>query len=315
MMDGDQQYKTAMSTTPISILYAFNNAYAQHAAASLASLIRHSTSPLDVLIVSTEDPARFQPRFERSFANEPRVSLRFKRFAVPPEFPIPEVLSADAYLRLWADELFEGRSRVIYIDPDTVAVGSIEPLWQTDLRGNTIGAVPIPNSSRPREHGMPAGSLFFNSGMMVMDLKAWTAKDYRQRCIDYLRAHPERAIDADQDILNLVLIGDWLPLDYKWNVINPFFRPVHDLGLSEAERQWICDEAVIIHYNGGAKPWVYLDNHPRQQAYFDNLARTDWRDYRPSDRTPLNVCRKMLMPYVPKQLRSAIKAILSGKRP
>lgn len=303
-----------MSATPISVLYAFNNAYAQHGAASLASLIANSTSPLDVLIVSTEDPAQFEDRFRRSFGDEARVSMRFKRFAVPPEFPIPAVLTADAYLRLWADELFAGRSRVIYIDPDTVAVGSIEPLWQTDLQGKTIGAVAIPNSSRPREHAMPPGSLFFNSGMLIMDLDAWKAKDYRQRCIDYLRRYPERALDADQDILNLVLIGDWLSLDYKWNVINPFFRPSHDLGMSAAERQRVCDEAVIIHYNGGAKPWVYLDNHPRQQAYFDNLARTDWRNYRPADRTPLNICRKMLTPFVPRKLRSAIKAVVSGKR-
>ncbi|MDP9096588.1 MAG: hypothetical protein M3N26_08585 [Pseudomonadota bacterium] len=76
-----------MSATPISILYAFNNAYAQHAAASLASLIRHSTSPLDVLIVSTEDPAAFEERFQRSFDGEDRVSLRFKQLGVPADFP------------------------------------------------------------------------------------------------------------------------------------------------------------------------------------------------------------------------------------
>jgi lipopolysaccharide biosynthesis glycosyltransferase len=303
-----------MSTTPISILYAFNNAYAQHGAASLASLIRHSTSPLDVLIVSTEDTAQFADRFRRSFDHETRVSMRFKQLAVPADFPIPAVLTADAYLRLWADELFEGRSKVIYIDPDTVAVGSIEPLWETDLQGKTVAAVAIPNSSRPREHGMPEGSLFFNSGMMVMDLDAWKAKDYRQRCIDYLRQFPERALDADQDILNLVLIGDWLPLDYKWNVINPFFRPFHDLGMSDAERRRVCEDAVIIHFNGGAKPWVYLDNHPRQQAYFESLELTDWRDFRPADRTPLNICRKMLMPYVPPQLRVAVKALMGKRR-
>ena len=303
-----------MSKTPISILYAFNNAYAQHGAASLASLIRHSTSRLDVLIVSTEDTAQFADRFHRSFDSEKRVSLRFKQFDVPADFPIPAVLTADAYLRLWADELFEGRSKVIYLDPDTVAVGSIEPLWQTDLQGKTVGAVAIPNSSRPREHSMPEGSLFFNSGMMVMDLDAWKARNYRQRCIDYLRLYPERALDADQDILNLVLIGDWLPLDYKWNVINPFFRPFHDLGMSDADRRRVCDEAVIIHFNGGAKPWVYLDNHPRQQAYFENLKLTDWRDFRPADRTPLNICRKSLTPYVPPQLRAVVKALVGKRR-
>ncbi|MDP9096587.1 MAG: glycosyltransferase family 8 protein [Pseudomonadota bacterium] len=224
------------------------------------------------------------------------------------------MLTADAYLRLWADELFEGRSKAIYLDPDTVAVGSIEPLWATDLQGKTVGAVPIPNSSRPQEHGMPEGSLFFNSGMLVMDLLAWKAKNYRQRCIDYLRQHPERAIDADQDILNLVLIEDWLPLDYKWNAINPFFRPHDPLGISEAERLRVCEEAVIIHFNGGSKPSVYLDNHPRQQAYFDNLRRTDWREFRPLDQTPLNMLQKMARPAVPRHLRAMIKSIVRKRR-
>ncbi|MDT7950512.1 MAG: glycosyltransferase family 8 protein [Acetobacteraceae bacterium] len=297
-------------TEPISILFAFNKAYAQHAAACLASLIRHSSSPLEVVIASTEDPERFAPRFRSSFGGETRVSLRFERLGVPSDtsFPTPYTLTTDAYLRLWADVLFPDRARVLYLDPDTVAVGSIEPLWRTDLEGNTVGAVPIPNSVRPAQHGMPPGSLFFNSGVLLIDLEAWRAEEYCRRCLDFIQKYPERAIDADQDILNLVLAGDWLPLDYKWNVINPFFRPSYDMGMTEAERRAVCDDAVIIHYNGGAKPWVYLDNHPRQQDYFDNLARTDWRDYRPADRTPLNMCRKALLPFVPPQLRSAIKS-------
>ena len=115
---------------------------------------------------------------------------------------------------------------------------------------------------------MPPGSLFFNSGVLLMDLEAWRVKEYCRKCIEFIQQYPERAIDADQDILNLVLFGDWLPLDYTWNVINPFFRPSFDLGLSEAERLRVCADAAIIHYNGGAKPWIYLDNHPRQREYF-----------------------------------------------
>jgi lipopolysaccharide biosynthesis glycosyltransferase len=162
---------------------------------------------------------------------------------------------------------------------------------------------------------MPPGSLFFNSGVLLIDLVAWRRKDYCGKCLDLVRSHPERAIDADQDILNLCLAGDWLSLDYKWNVINPFFRPSHDLGLSSKQISRICAEAAIIHYNGGAKPWMYLDNHPRQSDYFHNLAKTDWRDYRPSDKTPLNICRKAMMPYVPLWARGAIKQTMRRLSP
>ena len=293
----------------ISVLFAFDGNYAQHGAACIASLLRHSQSKLEVVIASTQDPESFAPRFRKSFDSNDRISIRFVRFEVPSDtnFPTPYTLTKDAYLRLWAHELFPDRSRVLYLDPDTIVTGSIEELWNTDLEGKTIGAVPIPNSIRPAQHGMPPGSLFFNSGVLLMDLEAWRARNYCGKCLDFIQRHPERAIDADQDILNLCLFGDWLPLDYKWNVINPFFRPSYDMGLKEAELARVRAEAVIIHYNGGAKPWMYLDNHPRQRDYFVNLAQTDWRSYQPVDKTKLNVCRKFLMPFVPPAARTVIK--------
>lgn len=293
----------------ISILFAFNSTYAQHGAACIASLLRHSESNLEVTIASTEDCTKFSARFHRSFEKNPRIKLRFVQWETPDntQFPTPYTLTKDAYLRLWAHDILPNASRVLYLDPDTIATSSIEPLWDTDLKGSTVGAVPIPNSSRPLQHGMSPGSLFFNSGVLLIDLSAWRKHNYCSKCLELIRLHPERAIDADQDILNLCLVGDWLPLDYKWNVINPFFRPSHNLGLSPTEVSRIRSEAAIIHYNGGAKPWIYLDNHPRQNEYFINLAETDWCDYRPSDKTPLNICRKAVTPYVPLWARNAVK--------
>lgn len=293
----------------ISVLFAFDRKYAQHAAACIASLLRNTSSPIEIVIASTEDPEVFAPRLRASFSGHHRLTLRFVHFTVPTDtwFPTPYTLTKDAYLRLWAHELFPGRSRVLYLDPDTVVTGSLEPLWRTDLEGKAVGAVPIPNSIRPSQHGMPPGSLFFNSGVLLMDLDAWQERGYCERCLDFLQRHPERAIDADQDILNLCLADDWLPLDYTWNAINPFFRPSHDLGLSQRTIKRVRSEARIIHYNGGSKPWVYLDNHPRQKDYFVNLAHTAWRDWRPSDRTFINICRKHAMPFTPRWLRQGVK--------
>ena len=297
---------------PISILFAYSANYAQHGAACLASVVRNTTSPLEIVVATTGEPEAFAAKLRASFAAEPRVTLDVRHFRPPAdaEFPLPYYMTPETYIRFWAQDLFPNRSRVLYMDPDTVAVGSLEPLWEMDLRGNTIGAVAIPNSSRPAQHGMPPGSLYFNAGVLLIDLDRWRSEDYTRRCLDYLRAHPESAYDADQDILNLVLFGDWLPLDFTWNATNPFFRPSHDLGLSQQVIDRVCSEARIIHYNGISKPWVYLDNHPRQRDYFDNLARTEWRDWRPSDRTLINVVIKHARPFAPTWARKQVKSLV-----
>ena len=297
----------------ISILFAYSANYAQHGAACIASVIRHTTSPLEIVVATTGDPEIFAPKLRESFKDEKRLDLKFLHFEPPPSaaFPTPYYITKEAYIRFWAQDLFPDRSRVLYMDSDIIVAGPLEELWTTDLQGKTIGAVEIPNSSRPQQHGMPAGSLYFNSGVLLIDLDAWRRGDYTNRCVEFLRLHPEKAHDADQDILNLVLIGDWLPLDYKWNAINPFFRPSHELGLPQQVIERVRSEVRIIHYNGSSKPWVYLDNHPRQRDYFENLSRTAWRDWRPADRTFVNMCIKGATPFVPVWARKQVKSLIS----
>src|SRR4051812_13654510 len=101
----------------ISVLFAFDANYAQHGAACIASLIRHSDAPLDIVVASSQDPEIFAERLRRSFGGNPRVSLEFRHVDVPSDtvFPTPSKLTLDTYLRFWVDELMPGRSRAIYL--------------------------------------------------------------------------------------------------------------------------------------------------------------------------------------------------------
>src|SRR3954454_15344273 len=103
------------ATEPISLMFAFNAGYAQHAAACIASLLHNSRSKLDVVIASADDPALFQDRICRSFAGNDRISLEFKQFVVPSgtAFPTPGRLTLETYLRFWIRELMPGRKRAI----------------------------------------------------------------------------------------------------------------------------------------------------------------------------------------------------------
>ena len=285
-------------------------------AACMSSLLRHSECDFDFTIVSDADPAPFADRIRRSFAGNSRASIEIKRFAIPESmhFPLPGKLTLETYMRFWIADLLPWRKRALYLDADTIATAPIEPLWHTDLQGKVLGAVEIPGSTRPATHGMPPGSPFFNAGVLLLDLEAWRERDYCRRCLDYLRANPDCALDGDQDVLNLVTMGDWLQLPFEWNVINPFYRPGHHLGLSKAAVASVCQNARIVHFNGRNKPWNYLDEHPRKADYLMNLAQTEWRDWRPADRTTFNIVRKHVAAVMPHPAKVLVRTALSPAR-
>jgi lipopolysaccharide biosynthesis glycosyltransferase len=246
-----------------------------------------------------------------SFENNHRLSVRLQKFEIPASLhlPLPNNLTLETYFRFWVADLFKNYSRALYLDPDTIVLGNIAELWSTDLQGRAVGAVPIPGSTKPAYHGMPAGSLYFNSGVLLFDLEAWRSRGYRDVCLEYLCRHPEKATDADQDILNICLANDWTSLPFKWNVISPFYYLSHDLQLSPDEIDEVRREARIIHFNGASKPWSYLSVHPRRSEYWKHLRLTEWRDAQPLDYTWLNVARQLLSRTLPTPVKEAIKFV------
>jgi lipopolysaccharide biosynthesis glycosyltransferase len=301
------------SNTPwIPVLFACDLNYAQHTAACIASLSQcNPTMNFDIIVAGTEDFAPIADKFRRSFAGNPRLKVRLRLFDIPSSlsFPLPNQLTQETYIRFWIGDLFAEYDRAFYLDPDTVVLGSIAEFWNVDLGGRTVAAVPIPGSTKPAYHGLPAGTQWFNAGVMLFDLAAWRARRYCEICLDFLRAHPEKATDGDQDILNICLANDWLSLPFKWNVISPFYYLSHDLRMPPEEIEAVRRDARIVHFNGSSKPWSYFSIHPRRSEYWKNLRQTDWRDARPTDRTWPNVARKWLASALPKPVKQAIKSI------
>jgi lipopolysaccharide biosynthesis glycosyltransferase len=98
-------------------------------------------------------------------------------------------------------------------------------------------------------------------------------------------------------------------LEYKWNVIRPFFREPSTLPLPRYELEVVCREARIIHFNGSLKPWSYFSDHPRKDEYERYLRMTEWRDFVPPDRTPINIIRKGVAAILPSSVKGIFKTI------
>jgi lipopolysaccharide biosynthesis glycosyltransferase len=176
--------------------------------------------------------------------------------------PVRFAYSPVIYARLLLDLLLPQVSRIVYLDSDLLVRGPIEELYDLDLGGHAIAAVMDPHRHRAmlgRDFRLN-GDLFdyrqayFNSGVMVIDNARYAAARLPE-LMQRLEASGTMArIQFDQAALNIAFRDQWLPLDFRWNLINP--HPAHE-----------ALEPHIVHYTGPNKPWHLMSRTAFAQAY------------------------------------------------
>jgi lipopolysaccharide biosynthesis glycosyltransferase len=185
-------------------------------------------------------------------------------------------ISAATYLKLIAAEECREFDRIVVLDVDLLVLGDVRELFEVDLHDAVLAAVQDafnPTLSSP--FGFPAGppegvaddSPYFNSGVMVIDVRSWLAGQTTEQAIEFARDRSKIEI-WEQDALNGVLIGRWVPLDPRWNCF-----PISELARHQRVRAMcstnrvplrrlhdIQAQAKILHFVGRDKPW--LDAYP-----------------------------------------------------
>ena len=201
-----------------------------------------------------------------------------------------DTLSSGSLYRLLLGELLPPElDRVLYLDVDTLVAAPLNALCEANLGGHVIGA--IRDSGSPwaagiagapwRELGLDPATPYFNSGVLLIDLRLWRAQSIGRACLDLLRR--VKPVWGDQDALNTVLAGKWFELDRRWNLQTPELT-----GNSLSWALWRADvetaekNPALYHYNGWDKPWNYGSKHPRTAEWLAVLDRTSWSGWRPS---------------------------------
>lgn len=202
----------------------------------------------------------------------------------------PDYISIAAYYRLIISEILpEEYEKLIYLDSDLVVKGDIGQLWQTDLAENYVLAVQdtwikyVSTSEgllNYQELGIPVGSKYFNSGVLVINLKKWRTDGISSKAISYLKQNKDYVRWHDQDVLNALFANRWGELDPRWNLSaadcagysqeSPFSEDVYNT---------IISDPYILHFMSKKKPWT--SRHTLCKEYFFNYVdMTAWSGWR-----------------------------------
>lgn len=193
--------------------------------------------------------------------------------------------------RLFIEPLLEGESRALYLDADTILLGSLSELLGADLQGKTLGAVRdflLPVIGSPGSlPGLKASRSvrvlpYFNAGVLLIDLEQWRSRRVAERARALALRHPERLEFQDQDALNLILVDDWLELPSRWNFqhVGPALRCLRWPYFARSFRPFaaISDgrcEATVWHFLSPIKPWTHPEEFDQKVAsYYVEIAAT-----------------------------------------
>lgn len=158
-----------------------------------------------------------------------------------------------AYARLMLPEMMT-EERIVYADSDFVFQKDVSTLARVDLAGHVVGACPdllIQTMGRGGYDcdalGLDPDAAYFNSGLMVMDLKRWRDLRVSETAIAHLEKHGASWPYWDQGALNVTLYERWQPVETSWNYPS--------LCLSDGGNT--SGDGLNVHFVGPRKPWIF----------------------------------------------------------
>ena len=309
----DASAPTSRAGAPLHVACAADARYLPHTATMLHSLLTvHEPGSVVVHFLHLSDLDAEQLRTLEQFEVaqgatwRPHVATAAQVHTLLAGDRYPAVVWLRIFLPAWNPEL----DRILYLDSDLVVRRPLWRLWSTPLGEHSVAAVTNPMHEAMWDHperlGLGSRADYFNSGVMLMNLRRFRELDLTGRLTDYARTRPEHLHFADQCTLNAVCFRERLPLHPRWNVMSAFGNAGADV-LDPQEVREAQSDPAIVHFEGDftQKPWHYRCSHPFADLYRAHRAQTPWPLEELEGRTAANVIKK----HLPKAMLTALRSL------
>jgi len=273
----------------VDIALAFNDGFLKQASVTVLSTLRSANvdTVYNFYVVSNDLSFESQQVLLDVAQKEPHFGkIEFVNIGKEICDTIPKVgyFGIETNFRLWLPELLPDINKILYIDCDTMIVGDLSELFDTDLTGKAYGGcseqkllcyIDTYDTMSYRfefmnKHGFDAfNDHYVHAGVLLLNLEYWREYNYTERASKFLTENKDdvKFMYPDQDTLNILAKQDGdnsrVYIDWKYNMTcayclkenNPsdIFQQVlfkgHGINSPETFKP------IILHYAGWAKPW------------------------------------------------------------
>lgn len=283
---GGQSHVTELDFPKIDVIFATNNNFCSHAAEAIVSLLETNknkaiTIHLFTIDCDVENIGRIRDivgRYSQAIVTYPITNEIFA------DFPETGAYSLACYLRLLAPSLLPYIDKALYLDCDLIVNGDISELWNLDITDYAVAAVHDATLSyhivKPYLGYDYWQDGYFNSGVLLMNLKYWRERGLQQKLVGYLNTH--KVSLPDQDALNIILHGSVKWIHPKWNCHVGYFAFPPLVPISEKKYiKELWSGAKIVHFTGPTKPWYKECVNPYKKVYLKYRGLVNWNNFAP----------------------------------
>ncbi|XP_059316634.1 probable galacturonosyltransferase-like 9 [Lycium ferocissimum] len=273
---------TSCDPSLVHVAMTLDSEYLRGSMAAVHSVLRHASCPEHIFFhfIAAEFDAS-SPRVLTQLVRSIFPSLNFKVYIFREDTVLNLISSSIRqalenplnYARNYLGDMLDTCvTRVIYLDSDVVLVDDVKKLWGVHLSGSRIIGAPEychanftkyftdtfwsdPDLSRVFG-SRKRNPCYFNTGVMVMDLKKWREGDYRKKIESWMELQRQKRIYELGSLPPFLLVFGGLvePINHRWNQ--------HGLGgdnVLGSCRSLHPGPVSLLHWSGKGKPWVRLD--------------------------------------------------------
>lgn len=289
-----------------SILYAFDDNYAPFAGVSICSCMENAnqgeTFEIYALMdhVTTKNQSKFA-LLQKKYPNLKIYLIDCDDYTDRIKAANRALIYRGAYapiLRLFfIDFIKRGTKRLLYLDCDTIVLGSLSELFATDMKREEAVAVVVDSLGGyyKRQLHFKDTDQYFNSGVVLFDVDNWINGKYKERILKVLSSN--HTVNPDQDILNIVLKDskkiispcyNFQPVHMEYSD-REYFRVYSKTGYySSNEIDFAREKPIIVHSYRylGQFPWYEDSIHPATEMFYKYLKLSPWgKDFVPIKNT------------------------------
>ncbi len=268
----------------IPVVYIFDEGFAEATIVSAISVLKNNKEKVEFHLIypsRMDDPKNIVEQEILSQGGEV-IKHPFLDDSVPKyKIPIPKTRGEKKFqpwhntifMKLKIHEIVE-RDKVVYIDGDTLVGNCLRNLFVLELDDKIMAAVLDNVSNNISKFWKDKGvnlSRYFNTGVMLLDLKKLREINFSEKCKLASLKFGKFCHYPDQDIYNIVLNG-------QVHFLLPNFNLQSWWGITDKrwKQQLNSFRKGILHFVGDVKPWHlwHRPNAVKHWKYFSDQAKT-----------------------------------------
>ena len=284
----------------MKVMYLCDNNYAYIAGISILSLMDNNKDADNITIYIVEDRVdndnisklkEIVSEYGREIVFIPKPDLRpYLGDKIELHWWIENVFS-----RVFLQEVFKDYpdiDRILYIDCDTLVLGSLDDLWNIEL-GDFVGAgvCEAMGNLHKKAIGLDEDDNYYNAGMFLIDMIKWKSLDIDRKASEFVRRKKGQLEYADESVLNGILSKKIIRLSPKYNLTSLTVYFTEDelkryrksfFTYPESQRQEALSDPRIVHFTStylDNRPWVTDCHHPFSKKWNEYKEKSPWCEH------------------------------------